>query len=236
MFVLKRNQVIITALVVMVAVAGYLSWVDTRPQEVIGFRLTDQGEIDALITNDDMLVSLFPEADQNAPWAVTHDPAIAVSGDDLHWHTLTGLDISEIIGLPTNEEHLTEAGEAIFVNHRTETSFFVQNRLNREQSRSNERSILNELINNANVSDEHRARAADEMLEIQRRIQRESAAEALIESKGFSEAYVRISEDSVDVIVSKEALTSSELAIIVDIIKRKTGLAETQIHVSPMRR
>jgi len=74
------------------------------------------------------------------------------------------------------------------------------------------------------------------MLEIQRRIERETAAEALIESKGFAEAYVRISDNSVDVIVSNETLTEAELAQIVDIIKRKTGMEATQIHVSPMRR
>jgi stage III sporulation protein AH len=112
----------------------------------------------------------------------------------------------------------------------------MQNRLAREQTRSSERSILNDLINNANIADEQRAQAADAMLEMQRRIEREAAAEALIESKGFSEAYVRISDSSVDVIVSKEALTEAELAQIVDIIKRKTGMNETQIHVSPMRR
>jgi stage III sporulation protein AH len=95
---------------------------------------------------------------------------------------------------------------------------------------------LNDLINNNNVEVEQRARAADAMLEIQRRIERETAAEALIESKGFSEAYVRISDNGVDVIVSKDTLTDADLAQIMDIIKRKTAMNETQIHISPMRR
>ncbi|MCL2225901.1 MAG: SpoIIIAH-like family protein [Defluviitaleaceae bacterium] len=238
MFVLKRNQIIITALVVMIAVAGYLSWNDTRGGELtVGYLLTDQGEVAALIPDSGALISLFPEDYPGliGAWTTTHDPAIAVSGDDFQWGTLTGLDLSDIMALPTNEEHISEAGEAIFVNQ-SRDSTFVQNRLSREQSRSSERSILNELINNANVSDQHRAEAADAMLEIQRRIERETAAEALIESKGFAEAYVRISETSVDVIVSNETLSEAELAQIVEIIKRKTGMDATQIHVSPMRR
>jgi len=225
----------------MVAVAGYLSWADSRSRSssemTIGYLLTDQGEIAALIPDTGALVSLFPEDYDGligAPWTVTHDPTIAVMGDD--FQRLDGLDIGDISAMPTNEDFLTEAGEAIFVHSRNESSFFVQNRLNREQSRSGERAVLNDLINNANVSDEQRAEAAGQMLEIQRRIERETAAEALIESKGFAEAYVRISDASVDVIVSKEALTESELAQIVEIIKRKTGMNETQIHVSPMRR
>ncbi|MCL2456071.1 MAG: SpoIIIAH-like family protein [Defluviitaleaceae bacterium] len=230
MFVLKRNQIIITALVMMIAVAGYLSWNESRASEMAdGFILNDHGDIAAL-TSDDYAGLIA------TPWSVSHDPTIAVSGDDDYfWHTLSGLDFGEIISLPTNEENLTEAGEAIFVNKSRDSSF-VQNRLSREQTRSSERAILNDLINNSNIADEQRAQAADAMLEMQRRIERETAAEALIESKGFVEAYVRISDSSVDVIVSKESLTEAELAQIVEIIKRKTGMSETQIHVSPMRK
>lgn len=231
MFVLKRNQVIITALVVMIAVAGYLSWSDNRTETAIGYHLTESGEIAALIPEHSTLVSLFPE-DSDLwldDWFSTHDPAIAVSGDDyFQWPVLTDVNLEETTP--------TEAGEAIFVNTNSSSSFFVQARLNREQSRSSERSILNDLINNGNVEVEQRAKAADAMLEIQRRIERETAAEALIESKGFSEAYVRISDNGVDVIVSKDSLTDAELAQIMDIIKRKTGMNETQIHISPMRR
>jgi len=238
MFVLKRNQVIITALVVMIAIAGYLSWVDSQPTEAIGYWLNDQGEISALIHDDAAWVSLFAEDYQNVVgiWDNTHNPVIAVSGDDNGtWPVITDLDLNDIMTIPTNEHNLTEAGEAIFVTG-SNSPFFVQARLNREQSRSNERAILNDLINNNNVETEHRAQAADAMLEIQRRIERETAAEALIESKGFAETYVRISDNAVDVIVSKETLSDSELAQIMDIIKRKTGMNETQIHISPMRR
>ncbi|MCL2286938.1 MAG: SpoIIIAH-like family protein [Firmicutes bacterium] len=221
MFVLKRNQVIITALVLMIAVAGYLSWSENRTGSTIGYQLTETGEIAALIPEDTGLTII--------PWFDSHNPVIAVSGDDyFQWPLITDVDLQDI--------NVTEAGEAIFVNTNSSSSFFVQARLNREQSRSGERSILNDLINNSNVEVDQRAKAADAMLEIQRRIERETAAEALIEAKGFSEAYVRISDNGVDVIVSKDSLTDAELAQIMDIIKRKTGLNETQIHISPMRR
>ena len=239
MFVLKRNQVIITALVVMIAVAGYLSWADSQPTDAIGYWLNDQGEITALIHDDTTWVSLFPNEDVSvtAIWDNSHDPTIVVSGDDFLWPAIADMDLSDIITLPSAEQELTEAGEAVFVSGSASTaSFFVQARLNREQSRSNERAILNDLISNNNVETEQRAQAADAMLEIQRRIERETAAEALIESKGFAETYVRISDNAVDVIVSNETLTDAELAQIMDIIKRKTGMDETQIHISPMRR
>jgi len=235
MFVVKRNQVIITALVLMIAVAGYLSYLDMRQDdESAGFALDDQGGIQALIPDNEALLQVDDDAQTSligVPWPNTHDPAIS---------TYSEMDLPDIadvelenMAAPAGEE--TEAGEAIFVDGRVESTFFVQARLNREQGRSNERSILNDLINNPNTPDEQRSEAADNMLNIQRRVEKESGAEALIKAKGFSEVYVRISDNAVDVIVNKPELTSQDLAMIMDVIKRKTGMNETQIHISPMR-
>ena len=240
MFVLKRNQVIITALVLMIAVAGYLSWLDSRSyDEQIGFILDGQGSGSPLVPDADA-VSFFPEDDAypgliGSPWLNEHDPAINVYSET-EWPSLADLDLDDIIAIPTNDDDLTEAGEAIFVDGRAESSFFVQSRLVREQYRSNTRSVLNDLINNSNVEADQRAQAANMMLEIQDRISRETAAEAVIKSKGFSEVYVRISDNAVDIIVNKPELTDQDLAQIMDVIKRTTGMTETQIHISPMRR
>jgi len=238
MFVLKRNQVIITALVLMIAVAGYLSWLDSRQYDGhIGYTLDDHGEIAALIPNQDTLASddVTQTGLIGVPWSTEHDPAIDVYSE-LDWLNLADLDLDEIVIIPTNGDELPEPGEAIFVDGSGNIGFFVQARLTREQARSNERSTLNDIINNENVEETQRAQAADSMLEIQRRIERETAAETLIESKGFSEVYVRISDNSVDIIVNKPELSSQDLAQIMDVIKRKTGMNETQIHISPMRR
>ena len=233
-FVLKRNQIIISALVVMIAIAGYLTWLDSRPDdEHIGYRLND-GEIAALIGPGGTLMTFFPEDDD--AWATTHNPAIAVAGDDIDWPGLGALTLDDLTTIPTNEQNITEAGEAIFVDRRNDSSFFVQARLNREQQRSGQRATFTEIINNDNISDAQREQAVEDKLEIQRRVERESALESLLESKGFSEIYVRISDNGVDIIVGQETLTNSELAIILEHAMRKTSLASTQVFVSPMRR
>lgn len=233
-FVLKRNQIIISALVIMIAIAGYLTWLDSRPDdEPIGFRM-EGDEIAGLVTPGGGVVSItHEEAD---PWATTHSTTIYTMGEDVNWPSFGDLDLSQIIALPTNEDNITEAGEAIFVDGRNQSSFFVQARLNREQHRSGLSATLTDIINNDNVSDAQRTQAVEDKLEIQRRVERESALESLLESKGFTEVYVRISDNGVDIIVGKETLTSSELAIILEHSMRKTGLNANQVFVSPMRR
>ena len=230
-FVLKRNQIIIAALVVMIGVAGYLTWMDSRTDDNdhIGYRI-EGNEVSALVGPGGTLLGL------DDPWTTTHNPAIPAAGDNVTWPGLADLDLSDILALPTNEENITEAGEAIFVDVNNQSPFFVQARLNREQHRSTLRATLTEIINNYNVSDAQREQAVDEKLEIQRRVERETGVESLLESKGFAEVYVRISDNGVDIIIGQETLTPSELAVILDTAMRKTGLAANQVFITPMRR
>jgi stage III sporulation protein AH len=230
----------------MIAVAGYLNWLDSRDTQP-GIALNDQGEIAALVPDsqapESALAGTFDNSqagyaltdesylalpdDYDMSLVVDDDPAIASEYDE---------NLSAAISLPGEDDNLNEAGEAVFVNTSSDSSYFVQAKLNREQARASEKEILNGIINNANVEATQKAAAADSMLEIQKRIERETAAEAMIESKGFSEVYVRIDDGSVDVVVNKESLSDAEIAQITDIIKRKTGMAENQIHISPMRK
>ena len=54
----------------------------------------------------------------------------------------------------------------------------------------------------------------------------------MIESKGFKEAYVRIDDETVDVVVDKQELTDAEIAQIEDIVKRKTEVSADGIVIT----
>lgn len=197
MFVIKRNQIVITALVVMIAVAGYLNYMDSVasvPSELV---ISEEGDIVGLIPDYDYYDDSYVEASSDA------------SDDD--------------------------AGTAVFVNSTSDTSYFIQAKLEREQARAKQKEILTEMINNENLEQAKKSEAADEMLKIQERIEKETAAEAMIEAKGFKEVYVRIDDDTVDVIVNKEELSETEIAQIEDIVKRKTGFSVDKIRISTIK-
>ena len=201
MFVIKKNQVIITALVLMIGTAGYLNFADNRASEPSQVVLNDSDDITGLVPDSDFY------------------------GDPLAMEETT----------PVNSEQ-DNAGEAVFVNNSNDTSYFVQAKLEREQARAKQKDILTEMINNTNVDQAKKADAADEMLKIQERIEKETAAEAMIEAKGFKEVYVRIDDDTVDVVVNKAELSESEIAQIEDIVKRKTGASVDKIRISPIKK
>ncbi len=222
MFSLKRNQIIITALVVMIAVAGYLNYVDRKDKTATGITLNDKGEISALIPTE--IMTADTEGEIGTALTIDDNPMIATLSDADQNSTLYVSDTT------------SDPGTAVFVNTTQDSSYFVQAKLNREQARAKEKEILTEVINNTNIEQIKKAEAADSIMEIQKRIEKETAAEAMIESKGFAEVYVRIDDESVDVVVNKEALTDAEIAQIEDIVKRKTGMRPDQIHISPMRK
>ena len=216
MFAVKKNQVIITALVAMIAAAGYLNYIDSAPQKANEVMLTDNSDI-ALVGDSNNV-------------AVTDDnPEIAAAES-----TTSGSVSSE-----KNEEKTTNvnnAGAAVFVNSSTDTSYFVQAKLDREQSRAKQKDMLNEMLNNEKATSEQKNEATTAMLQIQKRIEKENAAEDMLKAKGFSEVYVRIDDDTVDVVVDKEKLTDAEIAQIEDTIKRKTGLPADKIRITPFKK
>jgi len=191
----------------MIGVAGYLNYTDNT-----------QGSFE------------WPAAfTQNSDGTIN---ALIADTDLIETAQVDGIEIATLP--PISELDLPESSFVNSIDISNE-AFFVQARINREQARASQREILLELINNENTDSEIRAEAAADMLNIQRRIEREASAEALIESRGFNEVHVRIGDGYVDVIVNKADLTESELAQIEDVIRRKVGAETGTIRISPMR-
>ncbi len=205
MFVIKRNQVVVTALAVMIAAAGYLNFQESRSSEGkrTALQLTEEGDVTALVD-----YSALP--------------------DDAADSTETDLITAETTG----------DGAAVYVSAHSEnaSTYFAEAKLNREQSRAKEKDILTEMLNNQNITEEQKNKCAESMLTLQERIEKESAAEAMLQSKGFSEVYVRMDDETVDVVVNRESLTEQELAQIEDIVQRKTGLAADKIRISTLQK
>ena len=222
MFAVKKNQVIITALVAMIAAAGYLNYIDSAPQKANEVMLTDNSDI-ALVGDSNNV-------------AVTDDnPEIAAAESTTSGNTSSEKNEEKTTNVNKAEAD-SDAGAAVFVNSSTDTSYFVQAKLDREQSRAKQKDMLNEMLNNEKATSEQKNEATTAMLQIQKRIEKENAAEDMLKAKGCSEVYVRIDDDTVDVVVDKEKLTDTEIAQIEDTIKRKTGLPADKIRITPFKK
>lgn len=220
---IKKNHVIITALVVMIAAAGYLNYIDSTPGDVSEVMLTDEGDL-AAVSGDEVAVNdenpeILGEAALEETTAKAQQSGKAEKSEE-----------------NTEEAASPDAGTAVFVNSSNDSSYFVQAKLDREQSRNKQKDMLNEMLNNENIDAEKKNEVTTAMLQIQQRIEKETAAESMIEAKGFNEVYVRIDDDTVDVVVDKAELTDAEIAQIEDIVKRKTGVSADKIRITPLKK
>ena len=72
------------------------------------------------------------------------------------------------------------------------------------------------------------------MIEMTDVAEKETAAEILLEAKGFQDVVVSITDDMVDVVVNTTELTEAQRAQIEDIVIRKTGMSPEAIVISTL--
>lgn len=228
---LRKNQIIITSLVVMVALAGYLS-------------LSEDDKLAVGVLNQMDQTSGI--AEENATELAVEDETVAdISDEDI---TLEEPDLTEVVQEETAEEvaqtEVAEnvgeeaakenAGEAVLVSNTVTGDYFEAAKLSREQTRAKNKETLLELVNSNTASEAQKEKAMNEIVSMTAINEKETATENLLAAKGFEEVIVTIVEDSVDVIVNATTLTEQQIAQIEDVVKRKTECTSDKIVISPV--
>ena len=208
--VLKKNQIIITALVVMVAIAGYMSMTDKEQMTMTtGDTETDVGtEASAELTD------------------ISEEDIVLDEDDSVSGAAVTAAD--ETVSSKEN------AGEAVLVSNTVKGNYFEEAKLSREQTRAKNKETLTSLVNNKNATNAQKDRAMNEIMKMTEINEKETATENLLAAKGFDESVVTILADSVDVVVNAEDLTEQQIAQIEDVVKRKTECSADKIVISPV--
>ena len=126
------------------------------------------------------------------------------------------------------------SGEAVLTSATTNVGFIAEAKLSREQVRAKNKEALLEIINNTSISDNQKQAAIDAMIKMTDIAEREAAAETLLESKGFEDVVVSITDDTADVVVNMSEITDAKRAQIEDVMKRKTGVSAENIVITPI--
>ncbi len=209
----KKNQLIITALAVMIAIAGYLKYSDS---------MIDSEQLAATSASGDEVITQ-EEMDMD------------ISAEDIY--ASTGIT-EEAFDDPAEEAAETadsEPGEAVLTS--TDTvgySFASEAKINRDQTRAKNTESLLEIINSEVVSESQKQAAIDQMLELTDISERETGAETLLSAKGFEDVVVSISDTKVDVVINQSEINDAQRAQIEDVITRKTGIPPENIVITPM--
>lgn len=234
---MKKNQIMITALAIMIAIAGYLNFADSRisEEEILetGADSAVTAKEDAPDTEDTQVASLFEISDEDMEAAENYD--IASLDSDVVSEEPDYLDetMQESMAENTGDELSDQSvpGEAVFTSSSSLDSLSGA-KLLKEQVRARNKETLLEIINNVNISDEQKQEAIDGMIAITDAAEKETAAEILLQAKGFDDAVVSIADGMVDVVINTSDLTEAQRAQIEDIVVRKTGIGAENIVIS----
>jgi stage III sporulation protein AH len=226
---IKKNQMMITALAIMIAVAGYLNFAGTK--------VTDE---DLMSVSGEMGATGLTQEDAEEEYAalldLSEEDIEQVSGDieslDSDVTMAESGSVDEELAQALAEEQMDEVpGEAVFTSAET-ASALSGAKLEKEQTRVQNKETLLEIINNANISETQKQEAVSSMISMTDIAEKETAAEILLEAKGFDDAIVSIDGDSVDVVVNTAELSEAQRAQIEDIVIRKTGVSADAVVIS----
>jgi stage III sporulation protein AH len=252
---IKKNRLMITALAIMIAIAGYLQFAGNNLEEEY---LDLSGEPTGLVDTSGLVdtTNLADTTGADNILGLTDGEAQALDLLDIQSldseldvitedYLDTGMEVAG--GSVTGQEadgqladgQLVEAtpsagevpGEAVF----TATDgvmILADAKLLKEQTRAKNKETLLEIINSTGLTDEQKQTAVNSMIQMTDFAEKEAGAEILLEAKGFSDVVVSISSTGVDVVVNALELTDVQRAQIEDIVTRKTDVAPENIVIS----
>ncbi len=240
----KKNQIIITTLAIMIAIAGYLNYsgglleeeADTVSSDDNTVLLTDEIEENTYVDTYTDIVSLDGDGTEEASvgeegsvglTAEAEDESNLAAGEVDDTDAADGEEGTGQTGASVGEAVLASAGVTDF------SEILSAAKLNREQVRAKSKEELQALIDSTDISEEQKEKAVTAMTTLTLNAEKESAAELLLEASGYTDCVVSITDDTADVVINASGLTEAERAQIEDIVKRKTGVEGQNIVITP---
>ena len=204
--IFKKNQIIITALAVMIAAAGYISYSDAqlKGKKDKTAKTETSSEAETSVNMDQVLQDM-----ENLDLDVTDETGAATAGDGTD-ATASGEESSG-----TESQPQETPGEAVLTGAST---YMAQARI----------------INNEALSETEKESAIASMVNMTDLVEKEAAAELLLEAKGFPDVVVNLTGETADIVVPDTKVDDASRAQIEDIVKRKTGIAAENIVITPM--
>ena len=205
--VLKKNQIIIYAIAIMLVTIGYMSYsmnveqvAETSAKEEIN---QVAGIGDARLVSNNNVITDEEEASMDNN-----------SSEE-----------------PNNEskEVINQEGDLV---DKEKDEYYTQSRLDREKMYSEMLESYQSIMANADVSQEQKNNAQQEINKINSQRNSIMIAENLIKNKGFKDIIIFINNQSVSAVVRADKIETAEVAQIQSIIQRELGIDIQNIHIS----
>ena len=234
---LRRNQIIVTTLAVMIAAAGYLNYTDSQNLDpdsgAYEAGAMDVGEEEIQMENQAALDAQggyeeIASLDQDGAAPEETQPLVLAEGEPAEQDSAgeTGTESGEA------QAGLENPGEAILTSGMSVADYIAGVQLSREQVRARNKDTLLNIINSTGIEEAAKQEAIQEMIDLTELSEKENAAETLLQAKGFADPVVSLTGGKVDVVINAASITDQQRAQIEDIVKRKTEVGAENIVIT----
>jgi len=220
MKVLKRNQLIVLVISLMLITAGYLNFT-TNQENVQTSTIADR---DDTTIGDAQLVSTIPSENEQEKIENLMTGQMNINETD---NAVVDNEIQA-----DSVENTEKNEETKEVSSETEDYYFVTSKLDRNTMYSELLETYQEMYNNVNASSEQKSEALEKINNINNTKNAIMIAENLIIAKGFKDAVIFVNEESVSVVIKAEELKGKEVAQIQNIVSRELNASAEKIHIS----
>ena len=232
--ILKKNQIIISVIAIMLIAAGYMNYTSNEKQALETAVLTDSEKYAGI--GDATLVSANV-ADNND--LVNNDETQNTDNENND----TSKDEDKKDEIKSNEQNTenkendknTVQNEVNTSTNVTETSgdqYFAELRLERDKMYSQMLESYQKILNNSQISETQKEISENEIKKINDTRNAIMIAENLIKNKGFQDLIIFINGDSISIIVKAKELKEEQIAQIQNIISRELKGEIENIHIS----
>ena len=226
--ILKKNQIIISVIAIMLIAAGYMNYTSNEKQALETAVLTDSEKYAGI--GDATLVSANV-ADNND--LVNNNEGQNITDDSTknEDEIKSNEQNTEIKG---NDENVAknEINTSTTVTENSGDQYFVELRLERDKMYSQMLESYQKILSNSQISETQKEISENEIKKINDTRNAIMIAENLIKNKGFQDLIIFINGDSISIIVKAKELKEEQIAQIQNIISRELKGEIENIHIS----
>ena len=225
MKILKRNQIIISVLALMLITVGYMSYTSNIHNAIETGSLMEAENVagigDARLVNSDSV----EENNTNE----TAESATSTEKSSDNTSAASSISSNTVNNDSNTSSNSTSKTTSAYT---YQADYFVASKLEREKMYSQMLESYKGLLENSSISSDQKDVSTQEIAKINNKKNSIMIAENLIKNLGFEDVVIFVNDNSTSVIVKAEKLSEADIAQIQNIVCREIGVDVEEIHIS----
>ena len=234
MRLIKKNQVVIYVIALMLVVAGYLNFttngdlksaVQTASSEEELEKMANIG--DAQLVSSNVVSSNIVSENQESVSNVNDANSNGIA--NIEKDNTTNTENNNVTNEEKNQNNTVETSTKVSTSN---DNYFSTSKLERDTMYSQMLETYENILNSSNSLETQKQSATEEIKKINDTKNSIMICENLIKTKGFEDSIIFVNGESISIVVKDNQLTAEKVAQIQNIISREMNAKVENIHIS----